>query len=147
MAIEYKTMRTSRILPFPPSAIYAAFSLPALLAQWWGPEGFTNTFEVFEFKPGGQWKFVMHGPDGNHYPNESVFAQLETNIKVVIEHVCAPLFTLTVQLTPVENGTQISWEQVFADVAIAQAVKSIVEPANEQNLDRLMRVLTEAKVV
>lgn len=147
MAIEDKTMRTSRILPFPPSAIYAAFSSPALLAQWWGPEGFTNTFEVFEFKPGGQWKFVMHGTDGNHYLNESVFAQLVTNSMVMIEHICAPLFRLTVQLTPVENGTQISWEQVFADVATAQAVKSIVEPANEQNLDRLTRVLNGAKAV
>lgn len=146
MSIEDKTMRTSRILPFSPSAIYAAFSSPELLAQWWGPEGFTNTFEVFEFKAGGQWKFVMHGPDGNHYPNESVFAQLEPNSKVVIEHICAPLFTLTIQLTPVENGTQISWEQVFADAATAQVVKSIVGPANEQNLNRLTSVLAKAKV-
>lgn len=146
MTVEKNGMRTSRVLPFSPAAIYAAFSSPELLAQWWGPEGFTNTFEQFEFKTGGQWKFVMHGPDGNHYPNESVFAQLETNSKVVIEHVCAPLFTLTIQLSPVENGTHVSWEQVFADAATAQAVKSIVEPANEQNLDRLTRVLPQTKV-
>lgn len=147
MSIENRIMRTTRTVPFSPAAIYAAFSSPALLAQWWGPEGFTNTFEVFEFKPGGQWRFVMHGPEDSHYPNESVFAQLEPNRKVVIEHVCAPLFTLTVQLTPVESGTQISWEQVFADVATAQAVKSIVEPANEQNLDRLTCVLAQTKMV
>lgn len=147
MTVEKNVMRTSRVLPFSPAAIYAAFSSPELLAQWWGPEGFTNTFEVFEFKPGGKWKFVMHGPDGNHYPNESVFAQLEPNSKVVIEHICAPLFTLTIKLTPVENGTHVSWEQVFADAATAQAVRSIVELANEQNLDRLTRVLAQAKVL
>lgn len=147
MSAEKRTMRTSRILPFSPSAIFAAFARPELLAQWWGPEGFTNTFEVFEFKPGGKWQFVMHGPDGKRYLNESVFAQLEPNSKVVIEHVCTPLFILAIQLIPVENGTQINWEQVFADEATAQAVKNIVEPANEQNLDRLTRVLAQVKFV
>lgn len=143
MSIQTNVMSTSRVLPFSPVAIYAAFSSPELLAQWWGPEGFSSTFEVFEFKAGGQWKFVMYGPDGKSYPNESVFAVLELNSKVVIEHVCAPLFTLTVTLNPVANGTQLRWEQVFADEAMAQAVKHIVEPANEQNLDRLTRLLSK----
>lgn len=145
MSVEKNVMRTSRVLPFSPAAIYAAFSTPELLAKWWGPEGFSSTFEVFEFKASGQWKFVMHGPDGHSYPNESVFAVLEPNSKIVIEHVCAPLFTLTIQLSAVANGTRLSWEQVFADVATAQAVRHVVEPANEQNLDRLTRVLAESQ--
>jgi uncharacterized protein YndB with AHSA1/START domain len=128
-------------------AIFNAFASPDHLAQWWGPDGFTNTFKVFEFKIGGKWKFVMHGPDGKNYPNESVFAQLESGSKVVIEHVCAPYFTLTVNLTPVAAGTLVSWEQVFADTETAQAVKSIVGPANEQNLNRMTKVLTNANVV
>lgn len=145
MSVEDRVMRTARVLPFSPEAIYAAFATPELLAQWWGPEGFTNTFEVFEFKAGGQWRFVMHGPDGKDYLNESLFAALEPNRKIVIEHVCTPLFTLTVTLNPVENGTHLSWEQVFVDEATAQAVKSIVGSANEQNLDRLTRVLAQTK--
>ena len=144
MSVEDRTMRTSRTLPFPPMAVYGTFASPDLLALWWGPDGFANTFEVFEFKVGGKWKFVMHGPDGKNYPNESVFAQLKPGSKVVIEHVCAPYFTLTVKLVPVAGGTQVSWEQVFADAKTAQAVKHIVGPANEQNLDRMTRVLTNA---
>lgn len=141
MTIEDRTMRTSRILPFSPSEIFGAFASPDLLAKWWGPQGFTNTFEVFEFKVGGQWKFVMHGPDGKNYPNESVFAQLEPERKVVIEHVCAPYFTLTIRLVPVPGGTKLIWEQVFADAKTAQAMKQIVGPANEQNIDRMTQVL------
>ena len=144
MSVEERTMRTSRTLPFSPMEVYGAFASRDLLALWWGPDGFTNTFEVFEFKVGGKWKFVMHGPDGKNYPNENVFAQLEPGSKVVIEHVCAPYFTLTVRLAPVAGGTQVSWEQVFADAKTAQAVKHIVGPANEQNLDRMTRVLTNA---
>jgi uncharacterized protein YndB with AHSA1/START domain len=143
MTIEDRTMRTSRILPFSPGEVYGAFASPGLLAAWWGPEGFTNTFEVFEFKVGGQWKFVMHGPDGKNYPNESVFAQLEPDSKIVIEHVCAPYFTLTVLLVPAPGGTHLSWEQVFADAKTAQAVKQIVGPANEQNIDRMTQVLAK----
>ncbi|HCU84757.1 SRPBCC domain-containing protein [Methylophilus sp. UBA6697] len=143
MPVEESVIFTSRVLPFSPAAIYAAFSSPELLAQWWGPEGFTNIFEVFEFKAGGQWRFVMHGPDGKDYANENVFAALEQDRMVVVEHVCVPLFTLTVKLTAVTNGTELSWVQVFADVETAQAVRHIVEPANEQNLDRLTRVLSK----
>ena len=144
MSVEERTMRTSRNLPFSPMEVYGAFASPDLLALWWGPDGFTNTFEVFEFKVGGKWKFVMHGPDGKNYPNENVFTQLEPGSKVVIEHVCAPYFTLTVKLAPVADGTQVSWEQVFVDAKTAQAVKQIVGPANEQNLDRMTQVLTNA---
>lgn len=144
MSSDGRTLCTSRTLPFPAMEVYGAFAAPELLATWWGPDGFTNSFEVFEFREGGAWNFVMHGPDGRSYPNESVFARLEPGRRVVIEHRCAPLFTLTVSLTPVAGGTQVDWEQVFADAATAQAVSRIVGPANEQNLDRLTRVLAGA---
>lgn len=53
---------TERVLPASPRRVFSAFEQPERLAQWWGPSGFTNTFERFEFKPGGRWVFVMHGP-------------------------------------------------------------------------------------
>ena len=133
--------RSSRTLPFPPEAIYQAFASAELLAAWWGPAGFTNTFAIFEFRPDGQWKFVMHGPDGADYPNESRFVELMPERKVVIRHDCAPFFTLTVTLTPVAGGTEVNWEQAFDDAQVAQAIRHIIEPANEQNLDRLTAVL------
>ena len=139
-----RTMRTSRTLPGSCNAVYDAFATPDVLASWWGPDGFTNSFEVFEFQVGGRWKFTMRGPDGTNYPNESVFAALEPGAKVVIEHISPPRFTLTVELTPVAGGTRIAWEQAFADSKTARAVKHIVEPANEQNLDRLARALGRA---
>jgi uncharacterized protein YndB with AHSA1/START domain len=135
------TFRTERTLPFTPQAVYNAFASAEILASWWGPEGFTNEFETFEFQVGGRWEFVMVGPDGARYPNQCVFTGLEPASRVVIRHDCEPFFTLTVQLTQVTDGTHLQWQQVFDDAHIAQAVKAIVEPANEQNLDRLMHVL------
>jgi uncharacterized protein YndB with AHSA1/START domain len=133
--------RTERALPFSPQAVYNAFASAEMLATWWGPEGFTNEFETFEFQVGGRWEFVMVGPDGARYPNQSVFAELEPASRVVIRHDCEPFFMLSVQMTAVNGGTHLQWVQVFDDAHIAQAVKAIVEPANEQNLDRLMHVL------
>lgn len=135
------TLRTARTLPYPPQAVYNAFASADLLATWWGPDGFTNTFEAFDFTVGGRWEFVMHGPDGASYPNTSVFEALVPSQQVVIRHDCAPYFTLTVALAEVPGGTHLTWEQAFDDAATAQAVKPICLPANEQNLDRLTRVL------
>lgn len=131
------TFKTHRQLAHTPQAVFAAIADPTRLARWWGPNGFTNQFQVFEFQPGGRWVLDMIGPDGTRYPNESLFAHIEADRQVVIDHTVEPLFTLTITLEPMAGGTLVHWEQVFSDAAVAQAVSHIVEPANEQNLDRL----------
>lgn len=133
--------RTRRVLPHPPQQVFDAFATPELLARWWGPDGFTNTFEVFEFRVGGRWKFVMHGPNGAHFPNESVFLELEPPSTVVIHHLSGPRYTLRVTLETSAGGTAIEWAQEFEDAAVADRIRHIVEPANEQNLNRLQAVL------
>jgi len=137
-------LRTERTLPYAPQAVYDAFASAETLAAWWGPDGFTNTFETFVFEVGGRWTFVMHGPDGTNYPNTNVFVALEPGGLVVIRHDCAPYFTLTVRLSGVAGGTHLVWEQVFDDAKTAQAVARVVGTANEQNLDRLTRALRRA---
>lgn len=129
--------RTSREIPAPPAAVFAAFQDGARLATWWGPAGFTNTFATCDFRPGGHWKYVMHGPDGKNYPNESVFREVEPGRKVVVEHVSQPRYRLTIVLEPTARGTLVLWEQAFEDPRTAKGVAPIVVPANEQNLDRL----------
>lgn len=96
---------------------------------------------MFEFRPGGRWKFVMHGPDGTHHPNESIFLRLAAPSTLVIHHVSRPRYLLTVTLAPHEDGTTIGWTQEFEDGAVAARIRHIVEPANEQNLERLESVL------
>jgi len=129
--------RTSREIPASPEQVFAALSDPQRLARWWGPAGFTNTFNVWEFKPGGRWSFVMHGPDVRNYPNESVFAEVEPPRKVVVQHVSAPRYLLTIILAPSAGGTSVSWAQTFESAEMASRIEHIVVPANEQNLDRL----------
>ncbi len=131
------TFATKREIPAGPRAVFDAFQDPARLARWWGPNAFTNTFEIFEFRPGGRWVFSMHGPDGKTYPNESRFEAIEPDSKIVIRHLSQPHFQLTIILQEQAGGTLLSWEQAFDDDSVANAIRHIVEPANEQNLDRL----------
>lgn len=129
--------RTSREIPATIEEVFAAISDPERLARWWGPAGFTNTFRVCEFKTGGRWAFTMHGPNGGNYPNESVFAEIESPTKIVVQHVSEPKFLLTIALAPSTAGTVVSWSQKFGSPEVADRIKHIVVPANEQNLDRL----------
>lgn len=131
------SFQTSREIPAHPSSVFAAFKDSARLAVWWGPAGFTNTFKAYEFKPGGKWSYVMHGPDGKDYPNESVFRDIEPK-RIVIQHLSKPRYLLTVSLEPTDSGgTLVRWEQDFENPKVASGIERIVVPANEQNLDRL----------
>ena len=138
------TFNTSREIPATVEQVFAAISDPERLSRWWGPAGFTNTFNVCEFKNGGRWSFIMHGPNGSNYPNESVFAEIESPRKVVVQHVSEPKFRLTIGLVPSAMGTIVSWSQAFESPEVASRLESIVVPANEQNLERLsLEVLRE----
>lgn len=68
-----RAFKAAREIPASVEQVFAAFSDPGRLARWWGPAGFTNTFTNCEFKAGGRWSFIMHGPDGKNYKNEIVF--------------------------------------------------------------------------
>lgn len=131
------TFNTSREIPATVDQVFAAISQPERLARWWGPAGFTNTFNVCEFLNGGQWSYTMHGPDGKSFPNESTFAEIEPPRRVVIQHISQPKYRLTIELAPSAEGTVVSWSQAFENALTGQRLEHIVVPANEQNLDRL----------
>jgi len=128
----------ARMIQAPRHQVFRAFSDPSQLARWWGPEGFSNTFEIFEFTPGGRWRFVMHGPDGTDYPNDSVFLAIEPPERIVIEHLSEEHhFLLYVRFDEHGDQTGVRWRQVFDTVAHRDRIAPVVETANEQNLDRL----------
>ena len=131
------TFNHSRDIPATPAQVFAAISTPERLARWWGPNGFTNTFSDFDFKTGGKWSLVMHGPDGANYPNDNVFGEIIPNQKVVVEHPMQPVFRLTIELAPSSTGTLVTWAQTFESDDVARQIEHIVVPANDENLQRL----------
>ena len=65
---------------------FAAFSQQAMLQSWWGPVGFTNAFEEFDFRSGGLWRLTMVGPDGSEHRNESYFVEIAFPERIVFHH-------------------------------------------------------------
>ena len=120
-----------------PSEVFAAMSDPARVARWWGPDGFTNSIDVFEFRPGGSWTLTMHGPDGTDYPNESRFTRVEPDRIFEIEHLRGHHFFLTIELNPKDEGTEVKWRQTFDSIQHYERLADFVAAANEQNLRRL----------
>jgi uncharacterized protein YndB with AHSA1/START domain len=71
-----KVIVGSRVIDAPRDLVWAAFTDPKHLAKWWGPNGFSTTTSTHEFKVGGVWRFVMHGPDGRDYENRITFDRI-----------------------------------------------------------------------
>jgi uncharacterized protein YndB with AHSA1/START domain len=131
---------TTRIFPVRRERLFTAFSDPRQLELWWGPKGFTNTFDEFHFRPGGDWKFTMHGPDGKDYANQIVFAEIVNDERIVFDHI-APNFRMTITLAEAEGGARMTWCMEFPSAEICEGFKPLCIPANEENFDRLAAFL------
>lgn len=138
---EDRAIVSSRVIDAPRERVFRAFSDPDNLARWWGPKGFTNTFEEFDLRPGGAWRFVMHGPDGTDYPMEHVFLEVAAPERVLFKHLSKHAsdhqFEMTLTFAKQGAKTVVGWRQLFDSVAECQRVAQFVVEATEQNLDRL----------
>lgn len=132
-----RELTTSRRIHAPRARVWSALTDPQVIATWWGPDGFTNTFTTCDLRPGGEWTFIMHGPNGASYPNHNRFVELQAPERWVVEHVSPPHFRLTLTLTAYGTETEVHWYQAFAKATDCAALRAICVPANEQNLDRL----------
>ena len=128
---------TTRVFDWPREHVFRAWSDPDHLARWWGPKGFSNTFHEFDMRPGGLWRFVMHGPNGVDYPNKSVFVEIVKPERIVFEHVSGPTFQVTATFTELSGQTTLTFRMLFETAADCDKVKGFAVEANEQNFDRL----------
>lgn len=120
------------------SRLFEAFADPAQLTRWWGPKGFTNTFEKFDLRPGGEWRFTMHGPDGTEYPNVKTFIEVVSPERIVFQH-HGPThrFQMTLLLGEEAAGTLFNWHMLFESAEGVSQLKDFITRANEENFDRL----------
>lgn len=76
----------TRTLDAPRELVYEVWTNPEHAGQWWGPDGFTTTTEKMDVKPGGEWIYTMHGPDGRDYFNKMKFIEAVKPEKLVYIH-------------------------------------------------------------
>lgn len=76
----------SRTIHAPRELVFEAFTDVRHVSQWWGPSGFTTTTQAFEFREGGVWDFIMHGPDGTDYPNWIAWREIARPERITLVH-------------------------------------------------------------
>ncbi len=110
----------SRVLHAPRELVWQAWTDPKHVSQWWGPRGFTTTTKQHDFREGGYWEHVMHGPDGTNYPNKSKFVKIVPLESITFSHGGGreegpgATFTATWTFETVEGGkTRLTGRMVF----------------------------------
>jgi uncharacterized protein YndB with AHSA1/START domain len=106
----------------PRDLVFSAFSDPKHLAQWWGPNGFSTTMLSFDMRPGGVWRFVMHGPDGRDYQNRIIYEEIVPPERLVYRHgggddVEPVQFRQTIIFEDLGGRTCITWRGDFPSAA------------------------------
>lgn len=69
-------LEISRLFDAPPSLVFKLWTTPEHLARWWGPRNFSSTTEIFEFREGGRYRHLIHGPDGQTYAMSGIFQEI-----------------------------------------------------------------------
>jgi uncharacterized protein YndB with AHSA1/START domain len=134
---------TVRRIAAPRELVFAAWTTPAHLDAWWGPDGFTTTTHAMRFEPGGQWRFTMHGPDGTDYGNNIDYREVVAPERLVYDHGDGsggpPHFHVVVTFEADGDGTRLAMRSRFPDAAARAFVAEKVQAVEgaRQTLARL----------
>jgi uncharacterized protein YndB with AHSA1/START domain len=137
---------TTREFNASPETLFAAFSNPQSLAQWWGPDGFSNEFHIFDFREGGEWDFTMRTEGAPEFHNQSRFLKINAPHLISFLHL-GPIhvFTMLMDYVPTQNGTRLTWVMQMENTPQNHEIKHFIEAANEQNFDRLAQFIASKK--
>jgi uncharacterized protein YndB with AHSA1/START domain len=136
----------TRTLNAPIDLVWETWTDPEHIAQWWGPDGFTNTITKMDLRPGGEWLLVMHGPDGTDYKNKSIFKEIIPHKKIVFDHI-APNFTATIEFEAQGESTVLKWHMLFETKELfIQVVKTFkADEGLKQNVEKWQAYLAGMK--
>ncbi len=127
--------------------VFRCFTHPELLVQFTGPRDMDTTFNYFEAKAGGSYRFVQRDPKGEEFSFHGVFHEVKSPERIietfefedVPEHVS--LVTVTLEELP-EKRTKLTQQSVFQSVADRDGMvetgmrKGVVE--SHERLDELL---------
>ena len=120
---------TTRVFAAPRALVFTAWTDPRHLTHWFGPDGFSLTTHSFDFRAGGNWRFVMHGPDGHDYQNRITFDEIVPPERIAYHHGGGD------DVEPVQFRTLVTFEDVGAKTRLT--LRATFPSAEER--DRVIR--------
>jgi uncharacterized protein YndB with AHSA1/START domain len=141
-------IKITRIYDAPVKAVWEAWTDPRQAAHWWGPRGFTITTHSKDLRPGGSWVYIMHGPDGEDYPNKAQYLEVEPCSRLVYDHGAnddrGPLFRVNVAFTEVNGKTKMDMSMTLPTPQSAEETKKFIKKAGgDATWDRLAEFLAQ----
>ena len=141
----HRELTITRVIDAPRELVFKAWTDPGHLAQWWGPNGFTNPVCEMDVRPGGALRIVMRAPDGVDYPMSGVFREVVEADRLVStaaakDHEGNALLEWTSTVVFAEHGgtTKLTvQERAGALTALGAQMLEGVEAGLTQTLDRL----------
>jgi len=108
----------TRLINAPRELVYEVWTKPEHVQNWWGPNGFTITNHEMEVKPGGVWRFMMHGPNGMNFPERIVFNEVVKPERLAYTHGSDDpndpnVFETTVTFEKQGNKTLLTMKAIF----------------------------------
>jgi uncharacterized protein YndB with AHSA1/START domain len=101
--------RVQRVFDHPIERVWAAYTDPALIPQWWGDN---TTVAHMDVREGGSWRFVSKGGEGQEVAIIGDFLEVSPPTRIVqtfgMEGPFGDRHTQTIELEPVGDGTRLT---------------------------------------
>jgi uncharacterized protein YndB with AHSA1/START domain len=142
LADAARSIVVTRVFDAPRNLVFETWTDPRHIGRWYGPRGFTLTTHEMDVRPGGVWRFDMHGPDGVDYPNKITYLEIAKPERLVYDHGdqgTPGYFRTTVTFAEEGGKTKLTLQNVFPSAEDRNTVVkkyNAIEGAN-QTLDRL----------
>jgi uncharacterized protein YndB with AHSA1/START domain len=112
-----REIAATRVFDAPRDLVWKVWTEPEHIAKWWGPKGFTTTTYNMDLRPGGVWRFVMHGPDRD-YQNKITYIEVVKPERLAYKHggekeVEPVNFQVTVTFEEQGGKTKVDMRMVF----------------------------------
>src|SRR5262245_15633425 len=81
------TVTILRVFDAPRALVWEAWTDPKMMAQCFGPRGFTNPVCELDVRVGGSLRIVMRGPGGQDYPMKAEFREVVAPERLVFTNI------------------------------------------------------------
>lgn len=139
--ISDREISLTRVFDAPRELVFAAFLDPQHISNWWGPDGFRTTTHEMDVRPGGVWRYTMHGPDGSDYANLVKYTEVVHPERIAYDHGGDPAeadFHATISFEDLAGKTRVTLHSLFASAEQRQAAAKFgAIEGGQQTLARL----------
>jgi len=113
-AADRRSLEVKRVINAPRERVYAAWTDPAQLRQWFGPENVQTRNFVADARVGGKFQWALTNPEGEEMTVVGEYRELQPGRKVVFtwkwqddEHWERHESIVTVEFSDCDGGTEV----------------------------------------